>query len=59
MIPTPAAIDSPRENSAQLGEQGEFVDTRWWSFDEVVHGPRTRSDPLLPRFVDKLVGAIA
>lgn len=40
-------------------DAGEFVDTRWWSFDDVVHGPETRFDPHLPRFVEKLVRATA
>jgi len=36
-------------------DAGEFVDTRWWPLDEVVHAPGTRFDPYLPRFVNKLV----
>lgn len=36
-------------------DPGEFVAARWWGFGEVVHGPGSRLDPHLPRFVDKLV----
>ena len=32
----------------------EFVEARWWPFAEVVHGPETRFDPHLPRFLEKL-----
>lgn len=35
-------------------DTGEFVDARWWRLAEVEHGPSTRFDPHLPRFVDKL-----
>jgi len=40
-------------------DDGEFVDARWWSFDDIVHGPGTRFDPNLPRFVEKLCRFIA
>lgn len=32
----------------------EFVDTRWWSFDEVRTDGPVEFDPHLPRFIDKL-----
>lgn len=35
-------------------DPGEFVDSRWWTFDAVVEGPGTRFDPHLPRFIQKL-----
>lgn len=38
-------------------DEGEFVDARWWKFDDVRHGPKTRFDPHLPRFIDKLIKA--
>ncbi len=34
----------------------EFVDTRWWPIDQIAHGPDTRFDPNLPRFLAKLTG---
>ncbi len=37
-------------------DKREFVATRWWDFDDIEHGPGTRFDPHLPRFVKKLVG---
>jgi len=40
-------------------DASEFVDTRWWTFDEVAHGPGTRFDPHVPRFIDKLVSTNA
>ena len=40
-------------------DDDEFVDTQWWTFGEVVHGPGTRFDPHLPRFVEKLIEATA
>ena len=40
-------------------DAGEFVDTRWWKFDDIAHGPETRFDPHLPRFVSKLDQAMA
>lgn len=33
----------------------EFLAARWWYFEEVAHGPDTRFDPHLPRFIAKLV----
>ncbi len=35
-------------------DKNEFVATRWWDFDDIEHGPGTRFDPHLPRFVKKL-----
>ncbi len=35
-------------------DPGEFHGVRWWGFGEVVHGPGTRFDPHLPRFVQKI-----
>ncbi len=34
-------------------DRREFRGVRWWGFDEVAHGPGTRFDPELPRFVAK------
>jgi 8-oxo-dGTP pyrophosphatase MutT (NUDIX family) len=33
----------------------EIGAVRWWPFDSIRHGPGTRFDPHLPRFVDALV----
>jgi len=32
----------------------EFTAVKWWPFDEVKHGPNTRFEPHLPRFLAKL-----
>jgi 8-oxo-dGTP pyrophosphatase MutT (NUDIX family) len=32
----------------------EFASVRWWSVDEVVHGPGTRFEAHLPRFLAKV-----
>lgn len=42
------------EGDALTPDEGEFADARWWNFDGIVHGPETRFDPHLPRFVEKL-----
>jgi 8-oxo-dGTP pyrophosphatase MutT (NUDIX family) len=39
-------------------DPGEFHAVRWWPFDEVVHGPGTRFDPHLPRFVAAVVASV-
>lgn len=48
---------SGSEQLALDSDDGEFVDTRWWGFDEVEHGAGTRFDPHLPRFIQKLTAA--
>lgn len=35
-------------------DEVEFVDTRWWSFDEVRADGTVDFDPHLPRFIGKL-----
>jgi 8-oxo-dGTP pyrophosphatase MutT (NUDIX family) len=35
-------------------DPGEFHAVRWWSSTDIAHGPTTRFDPNLPRFVAKL-----
>jgi hypothetical protein len=50
------AFDGSTETSLSP-DAGEFVDTRWWGFDDIVHTAGTRFDPHLPRFVEKLVNA--
>lgn len=37
----------------------EFADIRWWPIEQITHGPGTRFDPHLPRFLAKLVGGAA
>jgi 8-oxo-dGTP diphosphatase len=34
-------------------DSGEMVEVRWWPFDDVAHGPGSRFDPHLPRFLAK------
>lgn len=48
------AFDGSGERSISPDE-GEFIEARWWSFDDIKHGPGTRFDPHLPRFITKLV----
>jgi 8-oxo-dGTP diphosphatase len=36
----------------------EMAAVRWWPFDHVVHGPGTRFEPHLPRFLTKLVASV-
>lgn len=50
---------SGRRSAELTPDAGEFVDTRWWDFDDIEHGPDTRFDPYLPRFVRKLDAAAA
>jgi 8-oxo-dGTP pyrophosphatase MutT (NUDIX family) len=35
-------------------DAGELAEVRWWPIDDVRHGPGTRFDPHLPRFLAKL-----
>jgi len=35
-------------------DPNELAAIRWWPIDEVVHGPGTRFEPNLPRFLAKL-----
>jgi 8-oxo-dGTP diphosphatase len=39
-------------------DDGEFAGARWFPFAEIAHGPGTRFDPHLPRFVAALIGAL-
>lgn len=39
-----------------IPDAGEFVAVQWWDFADIAHGPGTRFDPHLPRFVAKLTG---
>lgn len=48
---------SGRRATELAPDPGEFVDTRWWDFDDIDHAPGTRFDPHLPRFVRKLDAA--
>lgn len=47
------AVDRGRELAP---DAGEFAGVRWWPWAAVVHGPGTRFDPHLPRFVAKVTG---
>ncbi len=44
---------SGSESEPMQPDPGEFRETRWWRLDEVRHGPDTRFEPNLPRFIGK------
>lgn len=39
-------------------DEREFHGIRWWPFADVRHGPATRFDPNLPRFITKLTSLL-
>lgn len=47
-------FDGSKSGDELAPDAGEFVDARWWGFEEIGHRPATRFDPHLPRFVEKL-----
>ena len=51
-------VERARAGSMTGADHDEFVDGRWWAFDEIVHGPDTRFDPHLPRFKTKLAALV-
>ena len=42
------------EQACLAPDPREFVDVRWWDFDEIRHLPGSRFDPHSPRFVEKI-----
>jgi 8-oxo-dGTP diphosphatase len=44
---------------AVVPDENEFVEVRWWRFDDIEHEPAARFDPHLPRFIEKLRAQVA
>ena len=52
------AFDGSREH-VLAPDETEFVDARWWSFDDVPETEHSSFDPHLPRFISKLQACVA